>query len=154
MEKVGALLSRVPPREGLTVGDFGCGKQGLRRYLPPGAVYVPYDYISRSEDTVVIDFNKETPARGHDVVVCAGVLEYLDEPLRILRYAASSSSCLILSYNGFTDSDRRTRNGWKNNIEFAQIEDAVERGGMRVCDVQEDEYRERVYFCMKPTFPP
>lgn len=51
------LSSLIDP-QAKSVMDLGCGEMKLREYLAPEIKYIPVDYVKRSEETLVCDFNK------------------------------------------------------------------------------------------------
>ncbi len=114
----------------LRIADYGCGRQTLRRIIPAGWKYTPFDYCSRSVDTVIFNFNSnEFPADRFDMIFCMGVLEYLTDPYALLLHAMKHSSYLVLSYSGFTTQERRELQGWVNNLSLSEIEGFMATNG-------------------------
>lgn len=94
-------LSRFISNEDKTVMDLGAGHMHLRKLLPRGTIYLPVDYKKNAEDTIVCDFNKyEFPDRKTDVMVAAGILEYMDNPRWFLEQMTVNCNKIILSYKG------------------------------------------------------
>jgi hypothetical protein len=120
-QAAGALIRELK-LPGPRIADYGCGKQTLRSHLDSEATYFPFDFIPRSPDTKVLDFNHAHPPGSFDVGCCLGVLEYLDCPLRFLRAVIEANRFVVFSYNGPTDRSRRKREGWKNELTFDEIE--------------------------------
>lgn len=112
----------IPP--GLSVLDLGAGRMALRDLLPPSNSYVPADLVARSDDCLVVNLNQgELPTGHYDVVVVLGVLEYMRDPMWLLRSTARVASRLVLSYftyDGGGASDRRA-NGWLNSLSQSEL---------------------------------
>lgn len=110
------------PESGVQVGDYGCGQQGLRRMLPTGWSYVPYDWISRSQDTRVYDFEQELPGEKLDVIFCLGVFEYMSAPERLLRHLLSHGHWVVFS--GFMGWNpwRAWVQGWRGRLSESMIQ--------------------------------
>jgi hypothetical protein len=111
------------------LADLGCGRQTVRSLLPPGWVYVPVDRLSRSADTIVCDLDRELPDLHCDVIFCLGVLEYLKEPLQLLRHVYSRSRYFVFSYKGVAAHERNQRQGWVNNFSFMSLKRELTRAG-------------------------
>ncbi|WP_224962074.1 class I SAM-dependent methyltransferase [Geomonas subterranea] len=122
-EEAVRLAGEHLPPHGARIADYGCGRQTLRRIIPVDWDYTPYDYCSRSADTVICDFNAgELPPGRHDAIFCMGVLEYLDHPLELLAHAIGNASFVVFSYNGFTTAERRNLQGWKNDLAWEEFD--------------------------------
>lgn len=91
-----------------SVMDLGAGNMHLKKILSSDVRYYPVDVEKKCKDTILCDFNKrEFPNLKVDVVVCAGVLEYMKEPQWFLDNLLKCSRKIILSYKGrekFADS--------------------------------------------------
>lgn len=117
-----SLAKEHLPTQGVQVADYGCGRQTVRELLPPGWGYLPFDYCARTPDTILCDFSTSLPAGEFDLIVCLGVLEYLEDPFRLLLHAVQQGRAVLFSYNGPTTLERRERQGWKNCLSLAAIE--------------------------------
>lgn len=119
-----------------TVLDLGCGMMWLRDYLPAGCSYVPCDYVARSAETVVCDFNKkEFPDRAVDLCFVSGCLEYVEDVEWFLGRISIACSTLILSYctTGLVpDREGRKALGWKNHMSRDCLVAKVESTGFRL----------------------
>jgi hypothetical protein len=91
-------LARWIDNEDESVADLGCGKsQHLRALLKPHCKYIPIDYVSRSADTLVCDFNNESfPQITVDVVFISGVLSQVRDVQRFLDWACSSAAKKVI----------------------------------------------------------
>ena len=112
--------------------DLGCGAMDLERFLPDDCEYWPVDLYSRDERTRVCDLNAgEFPDLRPDVVTMLGVLEYLQDPIRVLRCIRALNVPLVCSYS-ITDRtpllDRRTQ-GWINDLSFHALHDLMQEVG-------------------------
>jgi hypothetical protein len=111
------LAADAPP---LSVGDYGCGRLGLRALLPAGWSYTGYDWLPRSPDTVLCDFNRgPLPELRHDVIFCLGVLEYLHDPARLLRHALDQADWVVFSCFQGWNPWRAWREGWRGRLSRA-----------------------------------
>ena len=116
--------------------DIGCGAMDLERVLPDGCAYQPCDLVRRDERTLVCDLNGgEFPAGVEaDVVTMLGVLEYLREPLDVLRKVRTLGVPLVCSYS-ITDRrpqmDRASQ-GWINSFDFASLQALMRQAGFRL----------------------
>lgn len=76
-----------------SVIDFGAGDCYLRQCLRPDIVYIPTDYVSRSPEFVVFDFNKDPfPFLNADVCFLGFVIHYMEnwkDTLRKIFHAAT-----------------------------------------------------------------
>jgi trans-aconitate methyltransferase len=81
-----------------SVADLGCGKEmHLRECLPCCCKYIPVDYLSRSEDTIVCDFNeKDLPELKVDVAFVSGVLQVIKDPVQFLNWVCSIAKKVII----------------------------------------------------------
>ncbi len=141
MEAIRQLSFTGPIR----LGDYGCGRQTLRRVLSSDVIYIPIDHISRSSDTVLCDFNRELPPGGFDIGCCLGVLEYLNFPIQFLMKLFESNSFVIFTYNGPTTARRRRKQGWINNLRVVELEETIEASGSKLLYSEEMEKNERIY---------
>lgn len=91
------IASLIPA--GVSVLDIGAGDKNLRRRLRGGCKYTSTDFIAGADYTT--DFNSEHPLPDvgrHDVAVISGLLEYLVEPGKALRFAAAHADKVIVTY--------------------------------------------------------
>jgi len=110
-----------------TVADFGCGKMRLKHALDNRRnSYIPLDFISRSDDTIVFDVNRDPlPKLNASVYFLSGFLEYVINPQAFLEeITIGNHSQIILSYvsrelrPNYID---RRRMGWVNNLYISDI---------------------------------
>jgi hypothetical protein len=72
-------------RDGDTVCDLGCGKQGLKKFLPDNTHYIPVDLRPAAPGTILIDLNDdnfELPEAEFNVITALGLLNWLDDPAK------------------------------------------------------------------------
>ncbi|HLZ74625.1 class I SAM-dependent methyltransferase [Phenylobacterium sp.] len=113
--------------------DIGCGAMDLARMLPEGCEYQPCDLVARDERTIVCDLNAgEFPDGAQpDVVSMLGVLEYIREPLDLLRKVRALNCPLVCSYS-ITDRRPgldRAGQGWINGFDFAALQALMGQAG-------------------------
>lgn len=120
------LLSSYLNSDNLTVCDMGCGKQWLKEHLPQSVTYIPVDYVARTSDTIVCDFDKrEMPDQSllNDVVFCSGILEYIDD-IDWFISSISSAKKIIASYctiEKFPNLKLRESYAWRNNYSSHEL---------------------------------
>ncbi len=132
-ERIKRLAEFVPP--GSSVMDLGCGKMWVRNFLVD-CVYIPVDYASRGEETIVCDFNKgEFPDRNVDVAFVSGCLEYVENPRWFVDQIVNHADRCVISYcttEAFPNPVMRSATGWKNSFDAAQIIAMFEEKSMRL----------------------
>ncbi len=120
------IASFIP--DGASVLDVGAGHGTLRSYLAPGCTYQPMDCVPSTEQTILVDFNRgKVPVltRAYDVVVCSGILEYIDDPAVFLRTVGGWGKRVLISYatlDNQPDIARRRANGWFNDLRRIELE--------------------------------
>ncbi|RYF42527.1 MAG: hypothetical protein EOO38_19630 [Cytophagaceae bacterium] len=108
------------------VVEFGAARLVLPLYIGKSCTYQPVDLVKRSEDTLVFDLNGQLEDLPHfyDYAVFSGVLEYVHDLPRLMRWLPSVARNVVFSY-GVTDflSDpiSRRRNGWVNNMSHTDV---------------------------------
>lgn len=111
----------IPPCS--SVLDVGAGAQGLAEFLPLGCAYQALDCVA-GPGVLVLDLDElKAPPFGHryDVVVCAGVLEYLRDPLGMLAHLGQVTDRLIWSYAHGYAPESRLKSGWVNDLHPSQF---------------------------------
>lgn len=116
-----------------SVLDIGAGAMDLEKVLPAGCRYQPCDLVSHDERTIVCDLNKGEFPHGvqADTVTMLGVLEYIREPLELLRKIRALDRPLVCSYSitdRRPDLDRAAQ-GWINNFDFAALQRLMKQAG-------------------------
>jgi SAM-dependent methyltransferase len=81
--------------------DIGCGPMTLKDVLPEGCTYTGTDILPHYPGVVVANLNlMQFPEGEFDVATMLGVLDFLENPLWVLRAICSHSRKLIFSYGG------------------------------------------------------
>lgn len=122
--------------KGSTLVDLGCGKMWLKEFVTKEEVYIPVDYIKRSNDTIVCDFNKhQYPKVNADTAFISGCLEYiLDYKWFVAKLGANHKKC-ILSYcliENFPDKSQRIKKTWVNHLNETQICNLFKKNGFKL----------------------
>jgi hypothetical protein len=131
-----SLMARHIPA-GSRVVDVGAGAQALRSVLPPDCTYVPVDIVQRTPDTITCDLNREEPpALSADYLVASGLVEYINDAGRLVRWMASVAPNIVLSYEAADGESRRYRrnSGWVNDYTQGEIRELLSRNGLKVAD--------------------
>ncbi len=97
-------------------------RQKLRELLPKDCCYVPSDICDRGPGTIVCDLDTR-PLPGFpdsDVVVFAGVLEYLTDVPGLIAHLRRSTRSIIVAYicardESLLESLRRRSSAWIND---------------------------------------
>lgn len=125
-------LARLIPFDASVV-DAGAGSGYLGQILKGrAAAYYPADVVGRAG---MVTWNiAERPAprslRGHDVVVCAGVLEYLADPARALQHLRPCAQTLLVTYNlKELRKHRKGHNTWRSALTLPQLRRALSNSG-------------------------
>ncbi len=133
------LAERGEDRRPLRLLELGCGAMAAERSLARHGLdrveYVPADCFPRDPRTVVIDLDRcedlEQLPRA-DVGLLGGVLEYLADPIGVLRALAARCRYLFFSYCPRTsDQSPAARKGWKNHFTGEEMERIAESLGER-----------------------
>jgi len=135
-ERYEKILPWIP--ETASVLELGAGNGHLKNMLPAGCAYQPTDLVARTEAFMALDLNADTlpDLEPRDVCVAMGVIEYVIDPPRCLRWISGHAPTLLLSYavaagNVAHRADRR-KHGWMNDFDEAQITAMVTEAGWRV----------------------
>ncbi len=120
--------------------DLGCGKMWLSEVLPKDCIYVPVDYVKRSDKTLVFDFNKyEFPGIPVDVAFVSGCLEYVEDFGWFIGEISKYSQTCIVSYcllEQFPDIRVRRELAWVNNLDKLQLINLFVESGFKI--IKED----------------
>lgn len=97
-----------------TVLDIGAANGRLKPLLPEGVRYIPADYISYSEETVLCDLTRcEFPELGLDpastCVFLIAVIQYASDWRWLLRKSAETGDTVICVHNDFVRMNREYR---------------------------------------------
>jgi hypothetical protein len=136
-ERAMAAAQVIPA--GAAVLDLGAGAQALRTALPPGCSYMSADLIARSEACQIVDLNQgQFPGGRYDVVALLEVLEYLHDPLTVLRQCRQAAERLVLIYTPFAGPDAqliaRRQRGFVNDLSAGDLEAMLHQAGWQVAE--------------------
>lgn len=117
-----------------TVCDYGAGKLILKKFLKSTMKYYPIDYISRSDDTIICDFNYDPfPEIYTDVCICISTLVFINTAERLLQHLCThTSKIIILSYvtlDTLSNIDSRRASGYVSDLTEKQIIDLLFANG-------------------------
>jgi hypothetical protein len=103
-----------------SVLDLGCGRQYLRELLPENINYTGVDLYSHISDTIVCDFNKKqfikVIGKPYDLVVCAGLFEYIYNVKWLIKKIADVSGRYILCSYNFDEFTRSHADIWTKRL--------------------------------------
>lgn len=122
---------------GSTVLDLGCGKMGIRGFLPKGCRYIGCDLTPRSEDTVLCDFNRgEFPnneAGVATVITMLGLLEYItDMPGFFSNLRAHKPRLVIASYHPRDVFKEKRPEEWLSQLSERELLEFFEGAHLRL----------------------
>ena len=131
------ILLDYLPRKFRSVMDCGAGNMSLRRMLPPPRiVYYPVDYKPNYPQTIVCDFNQgEFPALKVDAVFMCGILEYIENPVRLLENVCRHSRIVLMTYNALSPTIQMAQRcllGWKSHMTAGDIVSIFENNKFRL----------------------
>ena len=133
------LLSRWIGNDIYSIVDLGAGNMSLKNILPKCISYYPVDYIARSDQTIVADFNNyEFPELSVDCCFCSGVLEYIkDLDWFVKKLHQTGCKYILTSYSIRQENEsieeRRSR-AWVNDYTFNQLVDLFQKNGFILTD--------------------
>jgi len=129
-ERIKQIASFIPSNV-KSVVDYGEGKSRIKKYLAPDIKYYPIDYVNRSNETILCDFDTdEYPEIECEVSICTSTLVFINKAKQLLNHICQfTTQVLILSYVTVdTISNRigRRTSGYVNDF---TIEDLVDQCG-------------------------
>ena len=142
-ERTQIIADLIAP--GSRVLEFGAGRRHLETLLDARSTYFASDLVERGHDTLVADLNKRPlpslEAQRPDVVVFAGVLEYVTRLPDLAAWLGREVSTCIASYECATSSPRsvqrlaevvrRWRTGWFNTYSEEELVTLFRAAGFR-----------------------
>lgn len=131
------------PTEVKSVADYGAGKLSLKEFLNPAVLYYPIDYIKRSEETIVCDFDKDNfPDIKTDVSVCTATLVFIERVEELLEHICSHTfRTIILSYvtwEAFSNTAGRRVSGYINDFTEDNIRQMLLKHGFILKEIRPD----------------
>lgn len=115
------MISEWVSDDAQSVADYGEGKLSLKNFINPDIIYYPIDYIKRSNETILCDFNNdEFPKLQTDISVCTATLVFITKADSLLNYICKNTSrIIILSYvtiDIFSNIKGRRASGYVNDF--------------------------------------
>lgn len=119
-------IAKLLPKDIASVADYGEGKGGIRKYLDASVTYYPLDYVRRSEETILCDFDKDQlPDIRTEVTICTATLVFLDKAERLIRHLCThTEELIVVSYvttDKFSDEDGRRASGYRSDYSEAEL---------------------------------
>jgi hypothetical protein len=138
----------------ISIADLGCGKEmHLKSILSAGCKYIPVDYLSRSNDTIVCDFNSTNlPDLKVDVVFACGVLMYLKDPIRFLNWICDIAKKVIIRFAPFDHLSAKEKfTGHVSCSTVALVESTIIEKGFQITrkELTFERNREYAYLCFE-----
>lgn len=114
-----------------SVVDLGCGNSFLKKLLSPNIQYIGCDYLKRTSDTYIYNFNNhEFPGTDTDLFFVSGCLEYLNDPDWFLNQLSKAGKMILISYLSLEcmpNIRRRRELGYQNHFSSLQLIHALEK---------------------------
>lgn len=137
-----------------SVMDLGCGKMWLKKYLPQNCEYIPVDYIKRSPECIVADFNKKQfPTIKADVLFISGCLEYVNDYSWFISELCTHGNRIIISYcttEKFPDRATRKDYAWVNHLSSTEIINLFEYHSFQLKQIAYTQKGEEIFIFNKP----
>lgn len=136
-----------------SVLDLGCGKMWLKNFLAPTNTYFGSDYLSRSEDTIVCDFNKyEFPDKNVDCIFISGCMEYVNDVNWFVQSVESHSNYVVLSYclmEHFPNLEVRKQNAWVNHLTNSDVIELFKKNNFELLEETITKTNNSIFFFKK-----
>lgn len=124
-ERTKILASKIKPES--VVFEFGAARLVLKDFIPSNCTYLHSDIVARNKETFVIDLNKNLPEiPKSDYIVFSGVLEYINDVEKVLKYCSNFTNEILFSYavsENFSNSETRRYNGWVSDLAASDIKE-------------------------------
>ncbi len=80
--------------------EFGAGRKILKNYIDGSCRYQPSDCVDRGDDTLILDLNTTDLPNlpPYDYAVFSGVIEYLTDVSRVVKWLNTFAEHTVLSY--------------------------------------------------------
>lgn len=141
--------------EVLRIADIGCGDCKLRLALAEAGVrceYDGYDLHPASAQVTRFDVRTDEMRRTYDLIAMLGVIEYLEEPVVVLRRLSKNTRYILFSHV-VTDeyrysSEQMKKLDWYTHLSSIEIEEAIANSGMSmVASANIDHGKTRLWLC-------
>ena len=114
-----------------TIIEFGAGRKVLLNYIDESCKYQPSDCVDRGDDTLIIDLNIAALPKlpPYDYAVFSGVIEYLTDVPKVVKWLNTFAEHVVLSYLVVEDEknpafiQNRGNFGWVNDYSDNEIMD-------------------------------
>jgi hypothetical protein len=129
----------------IKVLDIGGGLGNIKKFLN-GCNYTSVDLQKWTNNTVVADMDKETPDLGKfDIIICQGILEYINNIENFIIKIHKYGEKLILTYRLKNDKCPVER----NNINFDILRKLLEDKKWKIISESDGMVKsERVFYCI------
>lgn len=142
VERVQQIAQWIPD-EKIAVADYGAGKLTLKKFLGSKVEYIPIDYLRRTDDTILCDFDMdEYPPIIADVSVCTATLIFLKKGKTLLKNICEKTKrYLILSYvvlEKFPDVKGRRASGYQSDFTEEELQIFMKKEGFELKEKKAD----------------
>lgn len=128
----------------IKVLDVGGGLGNIKKFLN-GCSYMSIDLQKWTKDTVVVDMNKESPELGKfDVIICQGVLEYIDDANDFFDKMHKYGDTMILTYRVKNENCGIER----NDISHGDVRKSLQENNWHIESENDGMVKsEKIYYC-------
>lgn len=135
-QRTETIASLIPNNS--IVLEFGSGTLYLKSCLDDSCSYINSDLYSRDSETIVCDLNEPITKDfgNYDVVVFAGVLEYLKDVKKVINYI-SKAKTIICSYHCGPFPKKIPENVWGTKYSEKELIQIFYSEGFILQDIRE-----------------
>jgi hypothetical protein len=116
--------------------DLGCGPyMALKALLPDGCTYIPADLVQWRSHVHKADIDAGLfPDGEFDYVAVLGVIEYLERPELLFKFARRAAKAMVISYchNRVAEQPARRPEFWVNDFSDDVFAGMIEASGWKV----------------------
>ena len=141
-----AIAKNIPIHA--TILDLGGGKGLLKSYLRSPKEYIVVDKYPLNSSLIVLDFDKDALPdfnKVFDIVVCSGIIEYLQKPEDFLSNIKKYGDRLLVSYY----HKGKKLEIWENCYDKATFEKMLSNAGWKIITREEFQVNHILYSCTK-----
>lgn len=143
------LIAKIIP-EGVSVIDLGGGFGNLFRHLKNCQNYVSLDVKNWTDATIKADFNKgEFPdiKPEFQMIVCQGILEYIEKPEEFLNKIKKYGSRLLITYRPI--AGHKDTGIYKNSMSAIEAVKKIKGAGWEIIFSREIIGTQKLFYCSR-----
>lgn len=134
-------LARMLSCDITSVVDLGCGNMDMKKYIRSNIKYIPVDYFTHDQDTVVCDLDsKQYPDIEADAMVLGAILEHISNYEELVEWVCNHTKKeVVLAYTPIeylSDINIRKTHGCKNHMSVDEMVNLFEINNMRLVEAK------------------